>query len=171
MQTAPHIHADVARLTIRAVDQPTWQDVWRPWHRRHTVKCGAHGKDATQSKYRTGKISNYLGANFFWSLAVSASLLLWRPWQGCHRSSLVETAKSLANLLTVWFAVKILRCVAPMASTPHSAVWCPWQGRQRSSLVEKSQNYIGIVANIPDSYQQQFHTAVSLIAQSTHHST
>jgi hypothetical protein len=36
MRTAPHIHADVARSTLRAVDQPMWQDMWCRSHQRHT---------------------------------------------------------------------------------------------------------------------------------------
>jgi hypothetical protein len=36
LRTAPQILAYVARSTLRAIDQPTWQGVWRRFHGRHT---------------------------------------------------------------------------------------------------------------------------------------
>jgi hypothetical protein len=51
MRSAPHIHADVAWSTLRAVDQPTWQDVWRRSRGRHTLKVWCRSKGRHTSTF------------------------------------------------------------------------------------------------------------------------
>jgi hypothetical protein len=62
----------------------TQVNVWRPPHWRHTALCGARGIGATHANLYQVLGRKHPGAPDDKSLAVFASLYVWRPWHRRH---------------------------------------------------------------------------------------
>jgi hypothetical protein len=59
-------------------------NVWRPSNWRHKCLCGARGIGATHANLYQHWVENIQGAPDDKSLAVFASLYVWRPWNRRH---------------------------------------------------------------------------------------